>query len=652
MTLRRQLIIIIVAMFALLFAGTCVINVHNTRDYLNNQLRTISQDMATSFGLTLSPHMAEKEMVVVESMIDAIFDSGYYREVVLTDIEGKPLIERTQTVSIEEAPAWFVRLIPLDTPQGEALIMAGWQQAGSIRISANPGFAYATLWTNSVQSFFWFLISSLIVFGLGALALYFVLRPLRAVERQAKAISDKDYVIQEKLPRTLELRSVVEAMNRMAIKLRSIFIEQEAALDRLRAEAYRDATTGLANRDYFMMQLNFMIKSSGNFDRGALLLLEVSNFKSLNERLGYQAGDKLLRTIAEQMRESLRNAAAAEGFAARISGTNFAIVIPGMDDDEAMIFANNLAATLPGLQHRDLADTSEIGHIGLAMYRGQGLQQWLSQADMALRAAQLKGENAVHRHDLPANGNFDTLTASQWIALLQKVVEQQNITLLLQSVVSRTGDSTILHKEVLLRISGDDDNLIPAGVFIPMVHRHGLTQAFDRMVINAVLEKLRNAPSSTGSVAINLLPASISSPEFVEWVHAQLSMQPAAASRLCFEMSDYAVTQNLHAFQAWIRRIAPTGARTGIDQFGKGFDSIKHLSTLKLAYVKVDGSFIRDIDKNRENQLFVESLVNIAHGQDIAVIAESVETQNELTTIKNLRVDGMRGFIVHVPEIW
>lgn len=652
MTLRRQLIIIIAVLFMLMFAGTFAINVHNTRAYLNSQLRAVSQDTATSLGLTLSPHMAEQEMVVVESMIDATFDSGYYRRIVLSDVDGKTLIERIQPAAIDKVPAWFVNFIPLETPQGEALIMAGWQQAGSIRISANPGIAYATLWANSVQSFFWFLASSLVVLGLGVLALYFVLRPLRAVEEQAKDISRKIYTVQKTLPRPLELRSVVEAMNRMADKLRLIFTEQEAALDRMRTDAYRDPLTGLANRSYFTMQLQYLIDSRSNFERGSLILFEVNNLKGLNQRLGYQAGNALIRAIAELMQARLERTVQQESFAARLSGTNFAIVIADVDDDAALEFAESLARDLPALQHRGLTDTSEIGHIGLAMYRDQGMQQWLSEADMALRAAQLTGENAVRQHGLPEGNEYDTLTATQWIATLRNVVDQQRSTLMLQSTLQASDAAVTLHKEVLLRIAGEDGRLMPAGIFIPMVHRHGLTQAFDRMVITDVLQRLQGEQGSIDTIAINLLPASICDPEFVEWVYAQLSAQPAFAGRLCFEMSDYAVTQNLHAFQAWIRRIVPTGARVGIDQFGKGFASIRHLSTLNLAYVKIDGSFIREIDKNRDNQSFVESLVNIAHGQDIVVIADSVETEGELETVRRLRVDGVRGYGVDMPMVW
>ncbi len=118
MTLLRQLIIVIVTLFTLLFAGSVLINVSNTRSYLNNQLRSISQDMATSLGLSLSPHMANNETVIVESMISAVSDSGYYREVILSDMQGKAIVKRIQPQAIEGVPQWFVRLIPLETPRG------------------------------------------------------------------------------------------------------------------------------------------------------------------------------------------------------------------------------------------------------------------------------------------------------------------------------------------------------------------------------------------------------------------------------------------------------------------------------------------------------------------------------------------------------
>src|ERR1051325_3034724 len=113
MTLLRQLVIVIVTLFVLLFMGTLALSISNTRDYLNQQLKTITQDTATSLGLSLTPPMKNKDMAVVDSMISAVSDSGYYREVTGVDVEGKPLVSRKQVVKLGDVPQWFVDHVPL-----------------------------------------------------------------------------------------------------------------------------------------------------------------------------------------------------------------------------------------------------------------------------------------------------------------------------------------------------------------------------------------------------------------------------------------------------------------------------------------------------------------------------------------------------------
>src|SRR5665647_816614 len=390
MTLLRQLIIVIVTLFLLLFIGTLLLSISNTRDYLNEQLRTITQDTATSLGLTLTPPMKEKDMAVVDRMISAVSDSGYYREVTVVDVEGKPLVTRSQKVKLGNVPQWFVDRVPLETPVGEALIMAGWQQAGKVRVTANPGYAYAALWSNSVQSFWWFLGASTLTFLLGLVALHFILRPLRDVEMQARAICDREYPVQKKLPWTLELRSVVLAMNRMTTKVKEMFDEQTAAIERLRSENYRDALTGLANRRYFEMNLKQLVETGKH---GAVLLLELKDFKLYNVARGYQAGDDLLRNTGEFLEAICKAQPGLEYFTVHLAGANVAVVLANASEQEALELGNKLAQALPRFRERGLVDNEEVGHIGIALYSGQSYGELLSAADMALRAAQQQGPN-------------------------------------------------------------------------------------------------------------------------------------------------------------------------------------------------------------------------------------------------------------------
>lgn len=649
MTLLRQLIIVIVTLFLLLFIGTLLLSISNTRDYLNEQLRTITQDTATSLGLTLTPPMKEKDMAVVDRMISAVSDSGYYREVTVVDVEGKPLVTRSQKVKLGNVPQWFVDRVPLETPVGEALIMAGWQQAGKVRVTANPGYAYAALWSNSVQSFWWFLGASTLTFLLGLVALHFILRPLRDVEMQARAICDREYPVQKKLPWTLELRSVVLAMNRMTTKVKEMFDEQTAAIERLRSENYRDALTGLANRRYFEMNLKQLVETGKH---GAVLLLELKDFKLYNDARGYQAGDDLLRNTGEFLEAICKAQPGLEYFTVHLAGANFAVVLTNASEQEALELGNKLAQALPRFRERGLVDNEEVGHIGIALYSGQSYGELLSAADMALRAAQQQGPNAVHLFDPGKSASSSVNSATRWGEILREALHSKRISLLLQPAKSATDRdlSTIMHYESLLRLTDERGEVIPAVVYTPMSKRLGLATDFDRVMITEVLARLASKRYGEIPVAVNLFPASLQNKDFIDWMCAELAKVPEAAARLLVEVSEYGVVENVDALRDFINRLLQYGTRVGLDHFGRGFSSFGYLSTLKLDYIKIDGSYVRGILENKDNQFFIESVIKVAHGLDVKVFAVSVETEAERNLLVGLGLDGLQGYGVGRPE--
>lgn len=211
---------------------------------------------------------------------------------------------------------------------------------------------------------------------------------------------------------------------------------------------------------------------------------------------------------------------------------------------------------------------------------------------------------------------------------------------------------SVKHHEVLLRIANDENKLIPASLFIPMIHHYGLTKALDKMIVATVLDLLDRPENKMKKIAVNLMPASVSDPEFVNWLSSELARKPALAKRILFELDDYGIAQNLHAAQTFQQAVSSSGAGIGIDHFGRNVTTLSSIGKLTPVYLKIDGSFIRLIDKNRDNQRFVEILVNMAHAQDICVIAESIENEKEMELVKNLHVDGLQGYALHRPEIW
>ena len=653
MTLLRQLIIVIVILFVALFAGSVAINIHNTRAYLNSQLRIISQDAATSLGLSLSAHMAKNDMPIVESMINATADSGYYSEVVLSDVNGKALIERKQPAVIKGVPAWFVNWISLETPRGEALVMAGWKQAGKIQISVNPGYAYLTLWNGSVGAFWWFLGLSGLALLLGVIVLRQLLLPLKAVEAQAKAICNREYTVQEQLPWAVELRNVVNAMNLVTAKVKEMFKEQTDALERMRVDAYIDAATGLANRQYLdahLRQMTLPRKLSAS-TTNALLLIELDDFKGFNDRKGFEAGDKLLRGCGELIEKVCKDSPNLQYVSARLSGGNFVVVAQEIVEKDALVLAEKLASSFGELGAAGLTDTANVGHIGVAIHHEQAAGQLLAEAHMALRMAQVKGPNSVHAVNKTV-GEAGSYSEADWMELLNGMLTQRHIILHRQPCLSCKDDTRILQYEVLLRVCGKDGRIIPANVIIPMAKHLQFTEEIDKNIVVETLARLEYPENSDVVMAVNLFPMSIRDSGFVTWLCDTLRRYAHVAPRIAFELTEHGAVGNLDALRGWVEQMSSLGVKTGLDQVGKGLKSFDYLNKVKLDYIKIDGSYTRDIHTNKENQFFIDSLVKFAHGHNIYVVAESVETREEWDMLKNLRVDGVKGYGVGQPKNW
>lgn len=648
MTLFRQLIIIITALFLVVFLGAFIVSVNNTRAYLSSQLQSHAQDAATSLGLSLSPHATSNDLITMTLMVDAMFDSGYYRAIKVADNDDKPMIARELPVTIEDVPQWFIKLVPLETPLGEALVMSGWQRFGTVKVRSNPGIAYAKLWHDSIGMFWWLLTTAIITLGLGWIILKIMLRPLRNLEIQAEAICRREYPVQKKMPWTRELRSFVQAMNRMVIKVKDMFEEQARTMEKMRAQAYMDPVTGLGNRRHIEAQLQNLINNPEQFAGGALFLLELKGFKEYNDQHGYQAADELLRHAAAKFAEIAM--ASPDSILTRLGGADFALVIPHINAVEAAEIGKKLSETLHRIHDDGMSDSKEVGNIGIALYHGQDtVFKFLSEADLALRTAQIQGGNAWHL-EMPNQAAETGISGAQnWAVFLNEAISERRITLLFQPVKGRVSEQ-ILHFEVLLRLRANNGQLVSAGVFMPYVNRLGLHREMDRLVVNEVIEHLKTTQNGDPpSLAINLSTESAHDKAFAEWLSEELVKNPQVASKLVFEVTEYGATKNLDSIRNLIDRVSQAGAKFSLDHFGRGFSSFGYLSSLKIHYLKVDGSYIHGIDQDKDDQFFVDAVIKIAHGLDIEVIAESVETEDEWKTLLGLNVDGLQGYFVGEP---
>lgn len=649
MTLYRQLLIFTLILFLTLFSCLWIEKLQSTRSFLISQMESHAQDTATSLALSLSPMMAEKDIPMVDSMINAVFDRGYYRVISLKDIEGGIITERILNVEIEGVPTWFINLIPIQFPRAEALVMAGWNHAGKLYVESHPGYAYKTLWRTMVRMSVYFLVAIAIVLILGGIGLRLLLKPLKHVELQAEAICRKEYQLQEKLPKTRELRQVVDSMNRMTTQVRDMFSSQAKVAERLRRNAYSDQLTGLGNRRYMTAQVEAHLEAAKEDVRGTLLLLQLHDLQKINELEGFTAGDALLKKVAKIIKQETKSQ--TDTALARLSGGDFAIFASGISSADTYDITETLSQKVSRLALENSNYSHNFVHIGGVIYnKAPSFPKLLSEADNALQAAYREGPNKWSITVLPAEEKSVIKGKSWWKDTLGKILNESDILLYKQPVVSSKDRQQILHQELLSRIILEDGEIVSAGIFVPVAERLRLTSKLDTVVLQKIFEQ-RKTIEDLNTIAVNISPSSLNNPVFVDWVIEQLSQLPPNSSHMIFEFPEFGAVQYLENLRDFSQKIQNLGHDTALDHFGRSFSNFGYLSSLRPAYVKIDRAFTKDLEHDHgDSGFFIESLCSVAHSLDIRVIAEGVEGDEQVKKLMDFNIDALQGYLFGEPE--
>lgn len=647
MSLFKQLLIAICLFLVVAFSGSFMVSLESSRAQYVNQLRSHAQDAATALALSLTPNIDDPAMV--ELMVSSIFDSGYYASIRVVDVAtDKTLVERTGTPDAGSVPQWFVKLIGLEPAGGDAIVSRGWEQAARVEVVSHPMFALAKLWQSALGSLGWLLLCGAVSAVLGALLLRRQLKPLDYMVHQSHAIARREFLSLPELPRTPELRRVVQAMNQMVEKLKALFQEQAERSEKLRVESYQDNLTGLANRRYFEMQLNARVSNPEQASSGYLLLLRVKDLAGLNQRLGGQRTDQLLKAVGEQLQRECARYPETLNLVTRIRGGEFAVLAPGLVREEALQLAQNLEAALASLHATGATDVASVASIGLAPFvHGDSPQAVLQLGDQALAQAESQGEPgwACLDHSASASVGDDH---HAWHTLLDQALSHQRFELYFQPVVAAQDTQVVLHYKVLSRLLDEQGQTIPAGRFLPWLERFGWTARLDRLMLEQVLKQMAGHEQS---LALNLSSATLADPQALNKVFEILRAHSNLGSRLTLEIGEEQLPEQA-VLERLTRQLRELGFSLSLQRFGGRFSMIGNLSRLGLAYLKIDGSYIRAIDQESDKRLFIEAIQRAAHSIDLPLIAERVETEGELAVIREMGLFGVQGQLVGEPKRW
>jgi diguanylate cyclase (GGDEF)-like protein len=644
MSLLKQLFLAICVFLLVAFSGSFLVGLETSREQMLGQLRSHAQDAATALGLSLTPHVDDPAML--ELMVSSIFDSGYFSRIRVIDLrEDNVLVERAIDADSAGVPNWFEQLVALRPQGGDALLMRGWQQAARIEVQSNPQFALAKLWDSAVGSLAWLTLCASLSALLGGWLLRRQLRPLDQMARQAEAISQREFVTAPKAPRTPELRRVVLAMNQMVEKLKALFAEEALRSEQLLKASFQDSLTGLANRRLLEARLaNDLLPQESN-SQGFLVMLRLNDLAGLNQRLGGQRVDALLCAVAELLERQLQPSERAGWLAARNRGGEFSLLAPVMQAADAQRLASELSAALENLRTTGASDQTPVGFLGVVPYTpGQSLQELMLRMDQALAQAQ-------HHPNQPWALLADTGPApvqvqQDWHQLIDSALQRRQLLLYLQPVVSCVEPTQVLHHKVLARLLDGQGQPIAAGHFLPWVERLGWASRFDLVMLQQTLDTLHHTPRS---LALSLSASTLRDPASLEQVLQLLAAYPGQAHWLTLEADERHLPPAAE-LQQLSQRLRDTGYRFGLQHFGGRFSQIGNLTHLGLAHLKIDGSYIRGIDRHADKKMFIEAIFRATNSIDLPLIAEMVETEEELRVICQLGLQGAMGRHLGAPK--
>jgi diguanylate cyclase (GGDEF)-like protein len=417
----------------------------------------------------------------------------------------------------------------------------------------------------------------------------------------------------------------------------------------LRYLADHDSLTGLLNRRRFRSKLDRYVSFSARYGgQGAVMIIDIDGLKAVNDEFGHQIGDNLIRRVAAALRERVRDT----DIVARLSGDEFAVLIPQTDTDGALQLGEDLRAEVAeGFSAGELEEATIS--VGVTMFGGKrdiGAEAVLAAADQAMYQAKEEGRNQIALFQRPEQGERHGRRAQTTSARIRDALTGDRLSLATQPIRSLASGG-IERYELLLRMTGDDGQLLTAASFIEVAERSGMVQELDRWVVARALELLaeRERAGEPVSLHVNLSGASLTDISVLEFIERRLDEGDADPSRCTFEITKTARVEDYETAAGFADRLTEFGCEVAIDDYGAGFSPFHNLRQIPFDLIKIDGSFIRDMPRNDADQLTVKAIVQIARGLGKSTIAEFVQDDETTQMLREYGVDMAQGYHLGRP---
>jgi len=676
-TLFKQLALLVTLFLVVILVVVMGLNFASSQAFVQKQLHSNAQDTAASLALSLSQVLAtqpaqEQEVMslddvleestvaattqplskslqsTLEVMISAIYDRGYYESIELINDKGEALVSRRQSVKLEKVPQWFLERVVLDVANASSDVTGAYgSRFATVVVKSHVGNAYEQLWGIFIDLLKTFAVLGVLFLVFLAGLIRLILRSLTAIEHQAKAITQHDFIIYDKVPFTLELRHVASAMNSMVGKVKEIFDKEAESLRKYYELLYTDTQTKLYNRRYVMMKLATFLAQEDEQSRGVFVMLTLQGVDEAKAKLGYQKLEALTVSMAQELKACATYA--NEGVAVRMNEHDYALLLPTLTLQEAQL---HLDAMMDAIAHicesYGVLSVLKLSGGAVSYEANETLKALFSRADFELAKAKMAPQSTII-YAQASSANTLVMGKEEWIAMINSSLEENMLKVAAQKVIALK-DNTSMHHEVYLRMVDGEGKVYNAGYFMPVLVNLNLTDAVDKHVIELAMYHAKLHPHIK-SIAINISAHFLAVAANMEWIRQKITtFANHSEVVLSFEASNVQILQNIELFTHFSQMLHHKKFLFGIDNFAMSSEGLQYLKAVKPNYIKANKSLFFDLQA-QENSAANDSLRMLTKSLGITLIATAVESQEQLTALKELGVDFVQGSVVEEPHL-
>ena len=420
---------------------------------------------------------------------------------------------------------------------------------------------------------------------------------------------------------------------------------QECELERM---AYFDELTGHLNRARLLEAIDdTLVNCRDMATSAAYLLINIDRLGMLNNDYGFDIADSVIMEIGKRIEDCTR----VDDIIGRAGGNQFGLVLPGATDVELRKAADQI---LTAIRRREIA--TEAGPLAVSLTLGGALlpkdvanaREAMGRAEEALSKAKLQGRDRFVLHRPSANRTAVRRKSLATGDAVMRGMKDGRLTFAVQPIVESTTGEAKLY-ECLLRMLNENGELIPAGLFIPVVEKLGLIRRLDKYTLEMALLEMEQVKDI--NLAVNVSGMSATDPSTLDHLLSLVHIHSSVADRLVFEITETVAMMDFEETARFANKLRDLGCRIALDDFGAGYTSYRHLKALAVDIVKIDGQFVKNLHENKENQLFVQTLLDLADGFNAEVVGECVETEEEAQALRDRGVKYLQGYHFGAPTM-